>query len=122
MTSKTSASPRPTITCDLRHFLFYCPCVVIYYFKGSFQSPAHQSLSSPTGTRIAVADLPRTAHPSLQVFCTLYAQNKTFIKKVIVGLEYDEIVDKFDDECYKPLVRVLVSNDFEGVHATIENI
>ena len=61
-----------------------------------------------------MADLPRTAHPSDQVFCTLYALNKSFTKKVIVGLEYDEIVDKFDDECYKPVVR-LVSNDFEGV-------
>ena len=29
---ETSTSLRPTIACDLRHFLFYWPCVVIYYY------------------------------------------------------------------------------------------
>ena len=30
-TITTSASPRPTITCDLRHFLFYWPRSVYYF-------------------------------------------------------------------------------------------
>ena len=40
--------------------------------------------------------------------------NKSFTKKIIVGLEYDEPVGRFGDEYYKPVVRLL-SNDFEGV-------
>ena len=61
-----------------------------------------------------MAGLPRTTHPSHQVFCTLYALNKSFTKKVIIGLEYDEIIDAIDDECYKPVIQ-LVANDFKGV-------
>ena len=61
-----------------------------------------------------MADLPRTVQHAPQVFCTLYPLNKSFTKKVIIGLEYDETADKLDDECYKPVVRLL-SNDFEGV-------
>ena len=35
------ASPRPTITCDLRHFLFYWPCVV-YYFLQTYCAIIHR--------------------------------------------------------------------------------
>ena len=61
-----------------------------------------------------MADIPRIVQHAPQVFCTLYPLNKSFTKKVIVGLEYDETADKLDDECYKPVVRLL-SNDFEDV-------
>ena len=61
-----------------------------------------------------MADLPRTVQHAPQVFCTLYPSNKSFTKKIIVGLGYDETADKLEDECYKPVVRLL-SNDFEGV-------
>ena len=60
-----------------------------------------------------MSDLPRTIQHAPQVFCTLYRLNKSFTKKVIVGLEYDETADKLDNEGYKPVGRLL-SNDFEG--------
>ena len=44
----------------------------------------------------------------------MYTLNKSFTKKIIVGLEYDESAGRFDDEYYKPVVRLL-SNDLEGV-------
>ena len=59
-------------------------------------------------------------HGRLTTNCTtrtpslLYPLNKSFTKKVIIGLEYDETAEKLDDECYKPVVRLL-SNDCEGV-------
>ena len=56
------------------------------------------------------------------VFCTLYALNKSFTKKVIVGLKYEEIVDKFDDECYKPVVRLVSIFNALCFHVTIGKI
>ena len=61
-----------------------------------------------------MAVLPRAVQHTPQVFCTLYALNKSFTKKIIVGLEYDESIGRFGDEYYKFVVRLL-SNDFEGV-------
>ena len=61
-----------------------------------------------------MADLPRTIQHTPQVFCTLYAVNKSFTKNIIVGLEYDEFVGRFGDAYYKPVVQLL-SNDFEGI-------
>ena len=61
-----------------------------------------------------MADLPRVVQHTPQVFCILYALNKSLTKKIIVDLEYDESDGRFSYECYKPVVRLL-SNGFQGV-------
>ena len=47
----TSASPRPTITCDLRHILFYWPSVVIYYFHNILRQRKLYKKSRKCSTR-----------------------------------------------------------------------
>ena len=52
-------------------------------------------------------------HP---LFPTIYGLNKSWSKKILVGLEYD----KFGDEYYKPSVRLL-NDDFKGIRFTISD-
>lgn len=53
---------------------------------------------------------------SRQLLSTLFALNKTYTKRLAIGLEYDHIVDV---SSYKPVVRI-TSRDFDGIPLTFE--
>lgn len=53
---------------------------------------------------------PSVNHHPHQLFCAFYPLNKSYSKKIVVGLEYDFL----NDEYFKPVVRLL-NSDFTGI-------
>ena len=57
----------------------------------------------------------RSSNNPCQILSRVYSLNKSYSKKLVIGLEYYSIVD----ERYTPVLR-LISNDFTGIALTYE--
>ena len=62
-----------------------------------------------------MSDARRSSNNPCQILSRVYSLNKSYTKKLVIGLEYNSIID----ERYTPVLR-LISNDFTGITFTYD--